>query len=88
MGVKVATPLIHVTLKKMFTYSEMCTNMSFPPSCGVMKPCPLLRQKLLHTPDCSGDSEAILDLKENIVVQLLGTNGGVVPKGAQGLQTQ
>ena len=68
MGVKVATPLIHVTLKKMFTYSEMCTNMSFPPSCGVMKPCPLLRQKLLHTPDCSGDSEAILDLKENIVV--------------------
>ena len=57
----------------------MCTNMSFPPSFGVMKPCPLFRQKLLHTPNCSGDSEAILDLKGNIVVQLLGTNGGVVP---------
>lgn len=88
MGVNVATSLIHVTLKKTFTHSEMCTNMSFPPSFGVMKPCPLFRQKLLHTPNCSGDSEAILDLKENIVVSLLCYKWRCSAQGAQGLQTQ
>ena len=38
--------------------------MSFPGSLGVMNPCPLSRQNVLHVPVCTGDSDAILDLKK------------------------
>lgn len=57
--------------------SEMCTKTSLPPSEGVMKPCPLEREKHLHTPVNTGPSAARA-VAEKVLLRLVGSGLGMV----------
>lgn len=56
---------ISTRITKCFTYSEMWTKTSSPPSIGEMKPWPLLRQKVLIVPTIIGLRIARSDLENN-----------------------